>query len=137
MKAERALANFDSSAAMLRALGRYLHGRDFPRVGSIPAVMAPLGLVLNRLPRRVAEAVYRFGGWVEAVPTDRLGEIDTETISEWAVREYPRRPYPAAMIGSSNGAAVHLCAALGIPWLPQTFLIPVRQRSIHPDERHR
>jgi hypothetical protein len=134
MKADRALANFDSSADMLRALGRYLHGQDFPRVGSIPAVLAPLGVVLNYLPRRVAEAVYRFGGWVEAVPPDRLGEIDAETISEWVVRAYPRRRYPAAMIGSSNGAAVHLCAALGIPWLPQTFLIPVRQPGIHPDE---
>jgi hypothetical protein len=134
MKAERALANFDSSAAMLRALGRYLHGKDFPRVGSIPAALAPLGVILNRLPRRLSEAVYRFGGWVEAVPTDRLDEVDAETISEWAVGEYPRRRYPMAMIGSSNGAAVHLCAALGSPWLPQTFLIPVRQKSIHPDE---
>ena len=25
-------------------------------------------------------------------------------------------------IGSSSGALVHLCAALGIPWLPQTIL---------------
>src|ERR687892_2444119 len=47
MKAERALANFDSSAAMLRALGRYLHGKDFPRVGNIPAALAPLGVILN------------------------------------------------------------------------------------------
>jgi hypothetical protein len=135
MKAERALANFDSAAAMLRALGRYLDGKDFPRVGNIPAVLAPLGAVLNRLPRRVKETVYRLGGWIEAVPTDRLGEIHAETISEWAVGEYPRRRYPAAMVGSSNGALVHLCAALGIPWLPQTFLIPVHHhRSIHPDE---
>jgi hypothetical protein len=32
------------------------------------------------------------------------------------------------MLGSANGAAVHLAAALGIPWLPQTFLTPVRRR---------
>jgi hypothetical protein len=38
------------------------------------------------------------------------------------------------VVGSSNGAAVHLCAALGIPWLPQTTLIPVRRTGIHPDE---
>ena len=31
------------------------------------------------------------------------------------------------MLGSANGAAVHLAAALGIPWLPQTFLTPVRR----------
>jgi hypothetical protein len=38
------------------------------------------------------------------------------------------------MIGSSNGAAVHLCAALGIPWLPQTVLIPVQHPGIPADE---
>ncbi len=38
------------------------------------------------------------------------------------------------MIGSSNGAAIHLCAALGIPWLPQTVLIPVEHPGISPDE---
>jgi hypothetical protein len=48
--------------------------------------------------------------------------------------EYPQRKYQAICIGSSNGAMVHLCAALGIPWLPQTVLIPVRRHGIHPDE---
>jgi hypothetical protein len=47
--------------------------------------------------------------------------------------EYPDRPYPAVMIGSSNGAAVHLCAAIGIPFIPQTVLIPLRPRLVHPD----
>ena len=28
-------------------------------------------------------------------------------------------------VGSSNGALTHAYAAMGIPWLPQTFLIPV------------
>ncbi|HEX2237037.1 MAG TPA: hypothetical protein VHJ19_01455 [Gammaproteobacteria bacterium] len=37
-------------------------------------------------------------------------------------------------IGSSNGALVHLCAALGIPWLPQTFLVPVARLNVRPDE---
>jgi hypothetical protein len=49
------------------------------------------------------------------------------------VEQYPRRQYPAVAIGSSGGALVHLCAALGIPWLPQTFLIPVRAH-FSPDE---
>jgi hypothetical protein len=41
------------------------------------------------------------------------------------------------VIGSSGGALVHLCAALGVPWLPQTLLLPVRQRGISPDEPQR
>ncbi|GGN31655.1 hypothetical protein GCM10010109_52060 [Actinoplanes campanulatus] len=32
---------------------------------------------------------------------------------------------------------IHLCAALGVPWLPQTVLIPVRQRGLNPDEPRR
>jgi hypothetical protein len=39
---------------------------------------------------------------------------------------YPKQKYKAILIGSSSGPAVHLGAALGIPWLPQTFLIPVK-----------
>jgi hypothetical protein len=38
------------------------------------------------------------------------------------------------VIGSSNGALTHLCAALGVPWLPQTLLLPVRQRKVSPDD---
>jgi hypothetical protein len=133
MKAERTLANFDSAPAMLRALGAYLHGRDFPGLGIWPAAMEPVGRLLNRVPRPLRETVYRLGGWWEAIPTDRLGEVQAEGLSRWVVDQYPRRRYPAAAIGSSNGAATHLWAALGIPWLPQTFLIPVRAR-VDPDQ---
>lgn len=38
------------------------------------------------------------------------------------------------MVGSSNGALIHLCAALGIPWLPQTFLVTARRSDVKPDE---
>jgi hypothetical protein len=43
----------------------------------------------------------------------------------------------AVAIGSGSGALVHLCTALDMPWLPQTFLIPVRQSGVHPDEPKR
>jgi hypothetical protein len=56
-----------------------------------------------------------------------------ETMSRWVLSQYPRRQYPAAMIGSTNGAAVHLGAAMGIPWLPQTLLICLRHAN-DPDE---
>ncbi len=38
------------------------------------------------------------------------------------------------MLGSSNGALVHICGALGIPMLPQTVLVPVRRGKIDPDD---
>src|SRR5439155_1277382 len=40
-------------------------------------------------------------------------------------------------IGSSNGAATHLFAALRIPWLPQTVLTLVRRGGIDVDEPKR
>jgi hypothetical protein len=138
MNAPGYVAGFDSASAMLRALGRYLHGKAFPLLGTRPAsllpAMAPLAAAVNALPPGLREAVYIWSGWSEAIPPEQAGAVRAEDISRWVVGEYPPGPYPAAMIGSSNGAAVHLCAALGIPWLPQTFLIPVRRSGVHPDE---
>lgn len=127
------VANFDSATAMLRATARYLRGQDFPALGQ-PRIMGRLAGAIDLLGNRAREWLYTWSGWLEAIPPDRLGRVDAEAIARWMVDFYPRRQYPAAMIGSSNGAAVHLCAALGIPWLPQTYLIPVEQDWARPDE---
>jgi len=136
MKTQHTLADFDSAPAMVRALGAYLHGQDFPGLGIWPAALEPLARALNRVPRRLREMVYRVAGWMEAIPADQLGRVRAEALSRWAIEQYPRRSYPAVAIGSSNGAAVHLWTALGIPWLPQTFLVPVRAH-LDPDEPRR
>ncbi|HKT34233.1 MAG TPA: hypothetical protein VJR03_05340 [Nitrospira sp.] len=132
------LADFDSSSAMLAALGRFLHGRDFPMLGAIapwamPAVKA-LSAIVNRLPSFLEEQVYIWSGWLEAIASRRLDRINDSDLARWAVSQYPKRRYSAVAIGSSNGAATHLWAALGIPWLPQTFLVPVARSGVHPDE---
>jgi hypothetical protein len=41
------------------------------------------------------------------------------------------------LIGSSNGAAVHLATAIGAPFLPQTLLIPVRWTGNSPERPDR
>ncbi len=94
-------------------------------------------MFINKLPRHAREQVYSWSGWGEAIRPERLAQVRAEDISRWVVSQYPRRPYQAVAIGSASGALVHLCAALGIPWLPQTFLIPVRQPGIPPDEPQR
>src|SRR5215204_523582 len=123
---------------MLRAVGGYLRGRDFPMTGSLPPalepVAKPLAIALNALPANFREAVYTWSGRSEAIPAEKTDQVRAEEMSGWVVDRYPRRPYPAVAIGSSNGALVHLCAALGIPWLPQTFLVPVRHPGIPVDE---
>lgn len=136
--AEVPIAGFDSASAMVRALGRFLDGRDFPVLGLWPRWTEPAlrlyGAAVNALPGSLRRQVYIWSGWSESVAAERLGGVRAEQIAQWAVGEYPRKRYPAAMIGASNGALVHLCAALGIPWLPQTVLIPVARSGVHPDE---
>jgi hypothetical protein len=132
------LADFDSATAMLRALSAYLHGRDFPLLGAMPRWAYPamklVAAAVNALPTSLREQVYIWSGRFEAIAARRLPIVQADEIAAWMVGQYPRRPYPAIAVGSSNGAAVHLWAALGIPWLPQTFLVPVARSGIHPDE---
>jgi hypothetical protein len=79
------------------------------------------------------EQVYIWSGRSEAIAPRKLAQANAEDISQWITGLYPQRTYPAVAIGSANGALTHLWAALGIPWLPQTFLIPVARR-LDPDE---
>jgi hypothetical protein len=135
------LADFDSASAMLVALARCLHGRDFPLLGTFAPSMTPalklLAGAVNALPNWGKEQVYIWSGWLEAISQRRLAQVRGEDLTRWVVSLYPERPYQAVAIGSSNGAAVHLWSALGIPWLPQTFLIPVSRSGVHPDEPDR
>jgi hypothetical protein len=134
MKPDDYVADFDSSTAFLRALGRFLHGQDFPSVGAIRwGSPKGLGDAVSALPRFLRRKVYAVSGALEGITPRQLGRVRAERVAQWTVEKYPRRKYPAVMLGSSGGAFVHLCAALGIPWLPQTFLVPVRAR-IHPDD---
>lgn len=127
------LPEFDSTTVFVRATASYLRGEEFPALGMVSPKLAPLATSLNHLPRAARTKGYTWGGANEGVDPDSLGDVDVEAFREWVVDQYPKRGYPAVLIGSSNGAAVHLAAALGIPFLPQTFLVPGR-RSMGPDE---
>jgi hypothetical protein len=127
------IANFDSASVMLRALARFLDGKDFPALGQ-PRALQQIVRFADYLPRRVRERAFALGGALEGVAPDDAGRVNAAEIADWMCGLYPRRRYPAVMIGSSSGALVHLGAALGMPWLPQTFLSLIRQTGIHPDE---
>ena len=132
------IANFDSAAAMLRALANYLRGRDFPLLGTgtnrREPFLAPVAALVNALPRVLREQVYIWSGRFEAIRPGKLSQAKLDRVCQWAASLYPKRRYPAAAVGSSNGAAIHLFAALGIPWLPQTFLVPVACSEVDVDE---
>ncbi|MEV4173039.1 hypothetical protein [Nonomuraea sp. NPDC049709] len=138
MRPGKAVASFDSATGMLRALSRFLHDKDVPLLGQGPAALEPVAAALlggaGRLPRKAKERAYAVSGWAEAVPMRRVPEIRSEELAGWVAGHYPRRPYPVAFVGSSNGALVHLAAALRAPWLPQTLLLPVRRRGVRPDD---
>jgi hypothetical protein len=125
------MANFDSASAMLRSTSNYLKGKSFPSLGIMPPGALPgmkaIGAGVNSLPMRPRQKLFVRSGWGEAVSSSRLGSLDVEKLAQWATSKYPTGRYPGLMIGSSNGALTHLCAALGMPWLPQTFLIPVKK----------
>jgi len=127
------IADFDSASAMTRALARFLRGQDFPRLGT-PHGLGRLIPLANVLPEPLRDQVYIWSGWREAVPPAQLGEIDLFEINQYVTGEYPERQYRAVAVGSANGAAVHLLAALGVPWLGQTWLVPVQRSGVHPDE---
>ena len=133
------IANFDSSTAMLRALASHLKDQDFIALGSFPKWSVPfmsvVGGTVKRLPSALRSAVYSFSGWTEAVAQRKIvgPRTDPGNVAEWLCSHYPKRRYPAVMIGSSNGALMHVCAACGIPWLPQTYLMPVSHRRLDPN----
>lgn len=129
----RYLAGFDSTSAMVRALSRFLKGQDFPGMGMAPPSEV-LARFVNTLSREAREIIYIYSGFAEAVSPETLGNVRAEVMTEWVTSSYPQRRYPAVAIGSTSGAHVHLGAALGIPWLPQTFLVPVRHPSLSVDE---
>lgn len=128
----RYVADFDSATALHRALAASLQDRPFDRLGQA-RWLAALVRFANVVPVRLRQEIYRWGGWSEAVRPTALGQVSWERFGRWVTSHYPQARFPAAFVGATNGAAVHLAAAMGAPWLPQTFLVPVRRHG-DPDD---
>jgi hypothetical protein len=128
-----AVASFDSASAFLASLSQALERRDFPRLGQSPAKV-PLVHAGQLLPLRARRRAYAIASGREGVrPTDLAG-IDMARVAAWVTGHYSEERFPAVLLGSSNGAMTHLAAASGIPWLPQTLLVPVRRRRSDPHD---
>jgi hypothetical protein len=115
-------------------------GRSSPasRVGRSRSLGLGLPLRLgaprvNLLPPPLRKRIYALGGLVEAMAPEKLSEVRDDVVARWMTSLFPAERYPGVAIGASNGALVHLWARLGIPWLPQTCLIPVRQWGVGVD----
>ncbi|MDG5815135.1 hypothetical protein QA601_08600 [Chitinispirillales bacterium ANBcel5] len=129
---ERYISQLDSSKTLLQALCTYFQGNAFPNAGITPVPNFLAGVV-QFLPQWVRSQIYTYGGWWEGIDKKKLSQVQSQDITRWALDHYPGSCYGGLMLGSSNGAAIHLAAALKTPWLPQTVMIPVRRRC-HPDD---
>lgn len=122
--------NFDSSSGLACALANCLHHRGFPGVGTLPESEL-IAKLINAVPWKLKKNVYIKGSAKGNIDPANLSNVRTEVFNAWITGNYPKRKYPAIMIGSSSGPGVHLGAAMGIPWLPQTFLILVNTPKTH------
>jgi hypothetical protein len=120
----KVVASFDSATVLHASLAAALAGRPFPHLGHSAAAAAAIRAG-GRLPWPVLRRLYTRIGASEGIPAARLGDVDMAAVAAWLAGTYPRRRYPAALIGSSNGALTHLAAAMQAPWLPGTVLVPV------------
>jgi hypothetical protein len=128
------LAAFDSATAMARALAACLHGSAFIDLGQARWLHPFVGRA-EWVPHDLRTWIFSVAGAREGVRPDEIDRVDGNAIAGWLAGLYPRREFPAVMIGSSSGAMTHLAAALGIPWLPQTVLVPVRRaQRADPDD---
>ncbi len=124
------VANFDSATGLVKALGSCLNGESFAGVGHVPTSKL-LARLVNALPWQIQRVIYIKGSAKGSVDPRSLCQIRATAFTRWVTNLFPRQKYRAMLIGSSNGAAVHLGSALGIPWLPQTFLVPVKVAGEH------
>jgi hypothetical protein len=129
----QAVASFDSASVFLSSLARALEGRDFPHLGQarwkVPVVRASA-----LLPLPLRRKAYALASGREGIRPEQLGAVDLEQVAAWLTSRYSPQAYPGVLIGSSNGALAHLAAACGIPWLPQTLLVPVRRPNADPQD---
>lgn len=125
---QRLVAGFDSATVMHSATVAALRGQPFSHLGHgmLAGAAARAG---GRLPWPILRRVYTRFGASESIPPARLADVDMAAVARWLTEQYPRHRYPAALIGSSNGALTHLAAATQVPWLPDTVLLPVSRTA--------
>jgi hypothetical protein len=128
LKPSKVVASFDSATVLHAALSAALRGEAFPHLGQGSAAALAVRSA-GRLPWPLLRQLYARIGASEGIDPNRLGDVDLGEVAKALVQSIPVRPYPAVLMGSSNGALTHLAAGLQVPWLPGTVLVPVARRG--------
>ena len=120
---------------MAAATARFLRGRSFPVLGKEHGgLLRPFLVALNHLPAGARRWLYRVGSGREGIPADVLARADADALARTITGRFPPGRVPGVLVGSTPGSAVHLAAALGMPLLPQTLLLPLRHRGVDLDD---
>ncbi|AEV86984.1 hypothetical protein ACWT_5965 [Actinoplanes sp. SE50] len=77
----------------------------------------------GELPDRARRAALTAEAAGEALPVALAGHVDAEAVARWVTGHHRSPRYPAVVLGSPHGAAVHLAAACGAAWLPTSFTV--------------
>ncbi len=110
------ISDFDSSYSLLMSLATCLESRrptPPPGLGRLPFRLAQS---VNLLPVRLRRTLYGLSTVLAGTHPARLKQMRTDTLREMVTGHYPRRSYPGVMVGSSNGAAIHLAALAGVQY---------------------
>lgn len=124
MPAKDVVAAFDSASVMHGALAAALRGEPLRHLGN-PEPAAAVVRAAGRLPWSVVRPLYTRIGAAEGIDPGRLGDVDCAAVADAFADGFPTRRYGGVLVGCSNGALTHLAAAMQLPWLPGTFLLPV------------
>jgi hypothetical protein len=130
---EKLIIQFDSSAALLKSLTFYHSNMDSQKGGLVPDVPSWIVPLINKTPRALRQKLYSWSGWIDALQRKDIEQIHPPDIADWVTNLYPLKKYNGVFFGASNGAAIHLAAALGMAWIPQTYLLAFR-RMIKADQ---
>lgn len=117
---ERVVSPDSLGRVLLAAASRAVRGRDCADLGYHPLLSRFRGA-----PEPVRRAALVRAAGRAAISAEQAGAVDAERVARWMVEHYPARWYPGIVLGSPHGAAVHLAAAMGVPWLPTGFEVAV------------
>ncbi|MEU4690116.1 hypothetical protein [Actinoplanes sp. NPDC023714] len=79
----------------------------------------------GELPEELRRAALAADAAEDALPETQVGQVDAEAVARWITGHHRSPSYPAVVLGSPHGAALHLAAALGAAWLPASFTVTV------------
>ncbi|NQX37064.1 hypothetical protein [Herbiconiux sp. VKM Ac-2851] len=121
---KKVVATFDSASELHAALVAALNHQPFPHLGNSELYAGAIRAA-GHLPWPILRSLYTRIGGAEGINPDTLPEVDMDSVANSFAEPFAAETYPAVVVGASNGAIMHLAAAMGAPWLPGTVLIPV------------